>query len=48
MREGELTGAQLREQAIDWLLRLKDAPDDAQLSAQFDDWLSCLPDGRKK
>lgn len=43
MTTGDLTVSQLREQAIDWLLKLKDSPDDAQLNEDFDVWLSRDP-----
>lgn len=36
-------GGFLREQAIDWLLKLRDTPDDEQLNADFDVWVSCDP-----
>lgn len=36
----KLSEGQLREQAIDWLLKLRDAPDDAQLNVDFNVWIS--------
>ncbi len=33
----------LVEEAIDWLLRLKDDPCDAEVSRQFDAWRTCSP-----
>jgi transmembrane sensor len=39
-RESE---SKLREQAVDWLLRLQDRPEDTALEAEFKDWLSGDP-----
>lgn len=40
MTVGEQTLGKLREQAIDWLLKLRDAPDDMKLNADFEAWLT--------
>lgn len=43
MADDKANDRKLREQAIDWLLRLQDGPDDLMLQAQFQTWLAKDP-----
>lgn len=47
MTTGKNTNGDLREAAIDWLLRLRDAPQDESLKAQFHCWLALDPKHRQ-
>ncbi|MGF9563794.1 FecR family protein [Neorhizobium sp. JUb45] len=43
MSDDKANDRKLREQAVDWLLRLQDEPDDPMLQAQFQTWLAKDP-----
>jgi len=43
MTADEPTVGKRREQAIDWLLKLRDAPDDMKLNADFEAWVASDP-----